>query len=118
MWLAEYREDVTSDFLYLRLHGESELYTSGYTGGSAGPLGRPHPALGGRRGAGGCAAHFADALALARLARRVLLLRQRREGAGTIRRTTAHAEARAVRWPITAGSPRDYVGVLCTFRGA
>jgi uncharacterized protein YecE (DUF72 family) len=31
MWLAEYREDVTSDFLYLRLHGESELYTSGYT---------------------------------------------------------------------------------------
>lgn len=26
-----YREDVTSDFLYLRLHGESELYASGYT---------------------------------------------------------------------------------------
>jgi uncharacterized protein YecE (DUF72 family) len=26
-----YREDVTSEFLYLRLHGESELYASGYT---------------------------------------------------------------------------------------
>ena len=26
-----YREDVTSDFLYLRLHGEEELYASGYT---------------------------------------------------------------------------------------
>lgn len=26
-----YREDVTSDFLYLRLHGDAELYASGYT---------------------------------------------------------------------------------------
>ncbi len=26
-----YREDVTSDFVYLRLHGEEELYASGYT---------------------------------------------------------------------------------------
>lgn len=26
-----YKEDVTSDFMYLRLHGEEELYTSGYT---------------------------------------------------------------------------------------
>lgn len=26
-----YREDVTSDFMYLRLHGEEELYASGYT---------------------------------------------------------------------------------------
>ncbi len=26
-----YMEDVTSDFLYLRLHGEKELYASGYT---------------------------------------------------------------------------------------
>lgn len=26
-----YREDLTSDFLYLRLHGEEELYASGYT---------------------------------------------------------------------------------------
>jgi uncharacterized protein YecE (DUF72 family) len=28
-WL--YREDVTADFMYLRLHGEEELYASGYT---------------------------------------------------------------------------------------
>jgi uncharacterized protein YecE (DUF72 family) len=26
-----YREDVTSDFVYVRLHGEDELYASGYT---------------------------------------------------------------------------------------
>ncbi len=26
-----YQEDVTSDFMYLRLHGEKELYASGYT---------------------------------------------------------------------------------------
>lgn len=26
-----YQEDVTSDFMYLRLHGEEELYASGYT---------------------------------------------------------------------------------------
>lgn len=26
-----YREDVTADFIYLRLHGEKELYASGYT---------------------------------------------------------------------------------------
>lgn len=26
-----YREDVTSDFMYLRLHGDQELYASGYT---------------------------------------------------------------------------------------
>jgi uncharacterized protein YecE (DUF72 family) len=26
-----YREDITSDFMYLRLHGEEELYASGYT---------------------------------------------------------------------------------------
>nr|BFE93740.1 hypothetical protein GCM10020185_42760 [Pseudomonas brassicacearum subsp. brassicacearum] len=26
-----YREDVTSDFVYLRLHGAEELYASGYT---------------------------------------------------------------------------------------
>ncbi|MBA4143253.1 MAG: DUF72 domain-containing protein [Nitrosospira sp.] len=26
-----YREDVTADFLYLRLHGDKEIYTSGYT---------------------------------------------------------------------------------------
>jgi len=26
-----YAEDVTSDFMYLRLHGDSELYVSGYT---------------------------------------------------------------------------------------
>src|SRR5205814_414140 len=26
-----YREDVTADFVYLRLHGEKELYAGGYT---------------------------------------------------------------------------------------
>jgi uncharacterized protein YecE (DUF72 family) len=27
-------EDVTSDFVYVRLHGDEELYVSGYTGGA------------------------------------------------------------------------------------
>ena len=27
-----YREDVTADFMYLRLHGDKELYASGYSG--------------------------------------------------------------------------------------
>lgn len=27
-----YREDVTADFMYLRLHGDKELYAGGYTG--------------------------------------------------------------------------------------
>ena len=26
-----YREDVTADFVYLRLHGDQALYSSGYT---------------------------------------------------------------------------------------
>jgi len=26
-----YAEDITADFLYLRLHGDAELYTSGYS---------------------------------------------------------------------------------------
>ena len=26
-----YQEDVTADFVYLRLHGDAELYVSGYT---------------------------------------------------------------------------------------
>ena len=26
-----HREDVTADFVYLRLHGDEQLYTSGYT---------------------------------------------------------------------------------------
>jgi uncharacterized protein YecE (DUF72 family) len=26
-----YREDLTSDFVYIRLHGDEELYVSGYT---------------------------------------------------------------------------------------
>src|SRR5690606_29928577 len=26
-----YREDLTADFLYMRLHGDAQLYTSGYS---------------------------------------------------------------------------------------
>src|SRR3546814_15112482 len=29
-----YYEDVTADFVYIRLHGEEELYASGYTDGA------------------------------------------------------------------------------------
>ena len=40
-----YLEDVTADFMYLRLHGDKQLYASGYTRGRAGTLVRTHPRL-------------------------------------------------------------------------
>ena len=68
--------EVTSDLVYVRLHGDRELYASGYSARRARRVGRPVPGLAGGR------------------ARRARLLRQRREG------------ARAVRRPRPAGAPR------------
>ena len=48
-----YREDITSDFVYLRLHGAEELYASGYTATSAKTLGRTHRSLASRQTTGG-----------------------------------------------------------------
>ena len=38
--------EVTADFMYLRLHGDEELYASGYTPESLDTLGARHPGLG------------------------------------------------------------------------
>ena len=38
--------DVTADFVYVRLHGDVKIYTSGYTEPRARELGAAHPRLG------------------------------------------------------------------------
>ena len=43
-------EEVTADFVYARLHGDVELYASGYSPSGAGRLGRAGPRLAGRTG--------------------------------------------------------------------
>ena len=81
-------ERVTSDFMYVRLHGDKELYVSGYSRG-AGLLGGAHPGVG-RPGPG-----------------RVRLLRQRREGARAVRRAGPDGAARSQRGvlsPVSTGS--------------
>ena len=78
-------EDVTADFVYLRLHGDAALYVSGY---SRSALARWAARIG-RWRAGGEPDDVARASPIGprpRSARRLLLLRQRREGARTRRR--------------------------------
>ena len=61
-------EEITTDLMYVRLHGHDELYASGYSDRAARRLGRQDQRLGVRRA--GC----------------LRLLRQRRQGAGAVRR--------------------------------
>ena len=68
---------VTADFVYVRLHGDVKIYTSGYTDRALDELGAPHSRLGPRR------------------PRRLRVLRQRREGEGAVRRAEPDAQA----WP-------------------
>ena len=56
-------EDVTADFVYMRLHGSTELYNSRYTADGTRSLGRLHSGLGRGRPAGGRAPDFARAAA-------------------------------------------------------
>ena len=51
-----YLEDVTTDFMYLRLHGDKELYASGYYRRRARTLDRAHSRLGTWPRTAGCAA--------------------------------------------------------------
>ena len=80
-------EDVTADFVYLRLHGDKKLYVSGFDEGAR-ALGRTHPSLERRRRAAGRAAHRSRGANAPRAARCLLLFRQRREGEGAARRAT------------------------------
>ena len=67
--------EQTSDFVYVRLHGDTELYTSGYSPQALDRWAEQVPALGRGR-------------------RRLRLLRQRRQGARTARRGGAAEAAR------------------------
>jgi uncharacterized protein YecE (DUF72 family) len=48
-----YAEDMTADFVYLRLHGSEELYASGYSDEALDQLGGPDSAVGSGSGAQG-----------------------------------------------------------------
>ena len=67
---------VTSDFVYVRLHGDVKIYTSGYTDRALDSWARRIRAWD------------------ARWARRLRVLRQRREGEGAVRRAEPDAQAR------------------------
>jgi uncharacterized protein YecE (DUF72 family) len=72
--------DVTADFVYLRLHGATELYQSRYTDAQlASWAGRVRAWAAGEEPAGGQRA--SESRAACRTARRVLLLRQHRQAA-------------------------------------
>ena len=45
--------DVTADFVYMRLHGDKELYKSGYSRQGTRPLGEANQSVASRRRAGG-----------------------------------------------------------------
>ena len=68
--------DVTSDFVYVRLHGDMKIYTSGYSDARARRAGRGASAAGSATGA------------------TLRLLRQRRQGEGALRRAQPDAQAR------------------------
>jgi len=78
-------EDLTADFVYLRLHGDEELYASGYSDEALERWALAHRHLATRRAGRRCAALRGAAGRKARHAtRRVLLFRQRREGPCTL----------------------------------
>lgn len=76
-----YAEDLSSDFVYLRLHGPETLYGGQY---SAGSLGRTHQRLGCRRRTRGCPGDIRDGCPAALDTLCILLFRQRPEGAGAL----------------------------------
>ena len=78
-------EDVTADFVYVRLHGETELYASGYDDRRARPVGARRSARGPRAANRRARARWPGRHAGRTRARRVRLLRQRREGARPVR---------------------------------
>ena len=99
--------DVTSEFVYVRLHGAEELYVSGYDPPALDDVGGPHPHLAGRRHARR-GPHPRAAGGRVR-AGRLRLLRQRRQGPGAVRRRGAGRPAR--RHPTGAGRRRSVAGV-------
>ena len=77
-----YAEDLTADFVYIRLHGDKELYVSGYNNKAL--VGQPHRALAQRKTAARCQNSHAPQSA-GQTARRFRLLRQRRQSLRSVR---------------------------------
>jgi uncharacterized protein YecE (DUF72 family) len=85
-------EDVTADFVYVRLHGDVELYKSGYTDACARALGRAYPRVARRIEA--ALAEARGAAAAPEAPRRVCLFRQRRQSPRALRRDESHGQGR------------------------
>ena len=89
-------EDVTADFVYVRLHGDVKLYESGYTDAALERwAARIRAWRDGREAAVG-EARRAGAAAL-EAARRLRLLRQRHQGARAVRRDEPRGQSRGAR---------------------
>ena len=84
-------DDVTADLVYVRLHGDTELYASGYAPDALDRWAAHDPRLGRRRGPDHRGHRGARRPAAARSggARRRRLLRQRHQGARAVRRDGA-----------------------------
>ena len=87
-------EDVTADFVYLRLHGLEQDYPEGYTPEALERWAARIRALARRRPAAPTRAWSPPAAPAAASPRRLLLLRQRPEGARAARRAVARAHPR------------------------
>ena len=84
--------DLTSDFVYCRLHGSRELYRSGYSAAELGRWARAHPRLARRQG--DARRHLRRRTGEGHAARRLRLLRQHRQAHGAARRPGADAPPR------------------------
>ena len=79
-------EDLTADFVYLRLHGDKELYASGYDDAALDRWAARIAAWRDGRQVGDARLASQRARPAARAPRRLLLLRQRRQGPRAVRR--------------------------------
>ena len=69
-----FMEDATSDFVYVRLHGDEELYVSGYSDAALQGWGAKDPRMGPRRHSVKCQADGATPLQTRKPSRHLRLL--------------------------------------------
>jgi hypothetical protein len=85
-----YAEDLTANFVYCRLHGDTQLYTSGYSDRALDWVGDATETVAQRTAAEGCETRYSQKKI--RGARFIRLLRQRRESARPFRCSNACSE--------------------------